>query len=587
LKTIIKNENPDQKIRLEQVKMLYQSIGSLLLINLLVSASLVYGFWDIVSHTTLLVWMGLMLTMLLVRAAFYLSYRKYFNPEHIKRYSAFLIIGSAAAGIIWGMAGILLFPADQLEYQLFILLSLLAMTGGSTFTLSIYLPAYFAFSPITLLPITINLFLIGDSIHITLGAVTLVYLMALTSFNIKINRNFKLSWQLRYENLDLIEQLHEQKNEADRANMAKSKFLAAASHDLRQPLYALSLFTTVLDESVKEPKIKKVVDQINVSVDALQSLFDALLDISQLDAGVMKTEKSDFFVEDVFTKLANDFDPQAADKGLELSWLPCPYAVHSEATLLEQILRNYLSNAIRYTQQGGIQINCEVNDSLLTIKVIDTGPGIDAGAHEDIFTEFYQLSNPERDRIKGLGLGLSIVQRTAKLLGHSIAVESQPGKGSLFSVSVPLADIPQRADTQAPSPLYDTVAGAPPLILVVDDERSIREGMRDLLEIWDYDVITAADGNAALEQLQSTNRIPDAIISDFRLRKNQTGLDVIKAIHNAYHADIPALIVTGDIEQDRLVEMNTSHFQVLFKPVAPVKLRTFLRNITRQQSDAG
>ena len=582
MKTAIKDDTQNQNILLEQVKMLYQSMGSLLLINLLVSASLVYGFWDVISHTTLVVWMGLMLTMLLARAGFYLAYRKYFNPQHIKRYSTFLIIGSAAAGIIWGMAGILLFPAEQLEYQLFILLSLLAMTGGSTFSLSIYLPAYFAFSPITLLPITINLFLIGDSIHITLATVTLVFLAALTSFNIKINRNFKQSWQLRFENLDLIEQLHAQKNEADRANMAKSKFLAAASHDLRQPLYALSLFTTVLDESVEDPKVKKVVDKINVSVDALKSLFDALLDISQLDAGVMKAEKSDFFIEDVLTKLANDFNPQAADKDLDIRWPTCPYAVHSEANLLEQILRNYLSNAIRYTQSGGIEVNCEDHDGQLTINVIDTGPGIDAQAHEDIFTEFYQLSNPERDRLKGLGLGLSIVQRTAKLLGHTIAVQSEPGKGSVFSVTVPLADIPPKTAIKAPTPLYGTVAGASPLILVVDDERSIREGMRDLLEIWDYDVITAADGHAALEQLHSVNRIPDAIISDFRLRKNQTGLEVIKAIHSTYHADIPALIVTGDIEQERLVEMNTSNFQVLYKPVPPAKLRAFLGNITRQ-----
>jgi signal transduction histidine kinase len=241
--------------------------------------------------TTLSIWMGLMLTMLLVRLIFYCFYKNNIDSQQIKRFSYFLIIGSATSGLIWGIGGILLFPPDHLNYQLFILLSLMAMVVGSTFTLSVYLPAYFAYAPLSLLPIIIHLFLIGDSIHTTLGIVSLVFFVAVTSFNLKMNRSFKGSLQMRYDNLDLIAQLRFQKAEADNANRAKSKFLAAASHDLRQPLYALTLFTSKLDELIQYPEVRKVVQQIKMSVTSMNGLFNALLDISQFDAGIIKPKK--------------------------------------------------------------------------------------------------------------------------------------------------------------------------------------------------------------------------------------------------------------------------------------------------------
>ncbi len=197
----------DEKILTEQVKLLFQSTTSLLLINLSVAGALAYALWDVVPHSSIQLWTGLMLGMLVVRALLYISYQKRFKPEHVKRYSYFLVLGSACAGLIWGMAGVLLFPEGQLECPIFILFVLLAMSGGSTFTLSIYLPAYFAFSPISLLPISIKLISMGDSIHWTLTFGSLLYLGALTAFNIKINHSFEESLRLRYENLDLIGQL--------------------------------------------------------------------------------------------------------------------------------------------------------------------------------------------------------------------------------------------------------------------------------------------------------------------------------------------------------------------------------------------
>ena len=578
------NQSTEQKILIEQVTMLFQSITSLVLINLIVCLCLAFAFWDIIPHPFIIAWCGLMLAMLLTRTGFYFSYKQNFSHEKIKRFSNFLVIGSASAGIVWGLGGLLLFPANSLAYQIFIIFSLLAMTGGSTFTLSIYLPAYFSFSPIVLLPMSIKLFTMGETIYYSLAAVVLVYLAALTVFNIKINQTFKRSLELRYENLDLIEQLKEQKTEADRANAAKSKFLAAASHDLRQPLYSLSLFTSVLDESTESPKIRKIVNQINHSVDALKELFDALLDISKLDAGVVTAEKESFRLQNLFDTLSNDFDMQASDKGLAITWPKCEYHVFSEPSLLEQILLNYLSNALRYTESGSITIACREKYGLITISVTDTGIGIPQDELQDVFTEFHQVGNAERDRANGLGLGLAIVDRTAKLLGHEIHATSSPGKGSTFTVSVERSEAP--ATPRSPNIQIEesTHSNEALLVVVVDDEKSIREGLRHLLELWGYQVITGTNAQVVMSQLEQTDTIPDAIISDFRLKQGQTGIDVINLLHSTYCPNIPAIIVTGDIDKKRLEDINASQIQFLSKPVPPAKLRAFLRSAETQKS---
>jgi len=532
-----------------------------------------------------------MLVMLLTRSLSIFSFTRHFSSKTIKRFRYYLIVGSAFNGLVWGLGGLLLFSPTDLNYQLFMLIYLYGVIMGSTFSLSVFLPAYFAFAPLALIPMIVQLFLIGDSVHLTMGLTSIMFLVIASLFNIKINRSFNDSLLMRYENNDLIEQLHAQKIEADNANSAKSKFLAAASHDLRQPLYSLSLFTSVLDEMTDDPKVNKVVGQINASVDSLKSLFDALLDISQLDAGIMNVEKSHFNLQSIFNKLQNDFDPQAAEKGLVLNWSNGTYAVMSEPRLLEQILRNYLANALRYTQQGSISIECELNNNKIIIQVIDTGIGIATNEYEHIFSEFYQLSNSERDRKKGLGLGLSIVQRSADLLGHRIGLKSKLGEGSNFSVTLDLAEnnpeisqqsslrINSQSSFQVKQPQNNKVSDNSLLIVVVDDEKSIRDGLCQLLEIWEYDVVAASNGQKAVEKLQQKNKAPDVIISDFRLRDNETGINVIDTIHQAYHADIPALIVTGDIEKNRLIEMNSRNFDVLYKPVPPLKLREFLNQL--------
>lgn len=578
------SDNLQKEITVEQVRALYRSSVTNMIASVAASFALSLAFWDVISHTTVITWFSLMCISQGARFVLRLYYQKKFNSENAKRFATYFAAGAGLSGIVWGASGVLFFPQSDIAFQLFLAVTLFGMGTGSVITNSAYLPAVFAFFPVSFLPLTAVLFYSGETIHISLGIMLLVALMALSYFAIVNNRGLLETLRLRFENVDLVKQLQEQKLEAEQANIAKSKFLAAASHDLRQPLHALTLFTSVLDETIQYPKARKVVDQIRSSVDALQNLFNTLLDISRLDAGVIQVEKTDFNLQPLLDKLSNDFEPVAKEKGLRIDSPACPYAAHSDITQLEQILRNYISNAIRYTDNGEIKVTCIADGKHVTINITDTGLGIAEKDQQIIFEEFQQLSNPERDRSKGLGLGLAIVQRTAKLLGHPINVLSQSGRGSTFSVSVPQVKNIDESLTTTPDNNRGNQQANNELVVIIDDEASIREGMQNLLQQWGYEVISAADNDEAMTLIRQQNRTPAAIIADYRLREHSTGIEVIQNIQTEYDKNIPALIVTGDTSVDELREVNKSGFQVLHKPVAPIKLRAFLRHIQLQKS---
>ena len=298
----------------------------------------------------------------------------------------------------------------------------------------------------------------------------------------------------------------------------------------------------------------------------------------------MKAEKEYFALHTIFKRLINDLEPHARAKRLDIIWPQSDFTVFSDPTLLEQILRNYVSNAIRYTQVGEIRVECEAIDNQILITVSDTGIGIPSSEQERIFDEFHQLNNPERDRSKGLGLGLSIVKRTADLLNHRIGVQSEYGKGSVFSISVDRGSHHETENDKHAFISNEMHSGTPPLFVVIDDESSVRDGMFSRLQLWGCEVITATDQEEALDRLQQIRRRPNGIIADFRLRENRNGVDAIRAIQAVYGNHIPALIVTGDIAVEQLRDANNSGFQVLHKPVAPLKLRTFLRHVQRQSA---
>lgn len=573
------NKAIEEAVLVEQINSMFEGFPALVFINICVGLFLVYGLWSVVPSLHLIIWMACMVAMLAARSILYRRHKTGVSKSTNKQKALFLVVGSGAAGLVWGIGGVALFPDADLTYQLFILFVLIGMGSGSSASLAMYLPAYYAFFPATILPISLKLFTMDGSIYTSLGAMALVYFFALSALNRNVSKSLKDALTLRHENIELVDLLKVQKNEAERANEAKSKFLAAASHDLRQPLHALSLFTQTLSESVESDKNRVLVNQISDSVDALDNLFNALLDISQFDAGVIKVHKTSFSLHNFFELLETEFKADAERKGLTLTFPETQLFVASDIVLLSQILRNYLSNAIRYTLSGSVAVDLKVEDGLVTICVIDTGQGITKNEAEQIYDEFYQLNNPEQNREKGLGLGLAIVKRSAKLLGHKIGVDSTPNEGSRFFIVIELAspvDEPKTQEIHQPQAAaidYDLV------ILVIDDDSAALTGMQGLLDSWGCQVVAASGIEQAMASIEATNVAPDGIITDFRLARETTGLQAIRAVHNNLKTDVPALIVTGDIAVDRIKEMSESEFQVVFKPIRPLQLRAFLQQV--------
>lgn len=362
------------------------------------------------------------------------------------------------------------------------------------------------------------------------------------------------------------------REEADLANKAKSRFLAAASHDLRQPVHALTLFVTALREGLDKPNARHLVDCIEDTVGALDQLFNALLDISKLDAGIITPRIEVFALQPLFNRMENEYRPFASEKGLRLRVQACPVTAETDSALLERVLRNLLSNAVRYTDAGTITLSGIVNGSSVRIEVNDTGIGIPNSHLEEVSQEFFQVENPERDRGKGLGLGLAIVKRLCQLLNLPLLVESTVGSGSTFAVEVPLVEIKVGSSTSLAQ--ETDLKGA--FVLVIDDEATILEATRALLTANGCHVLAAASGTEAIRAIALHERPPDAIISDYRLRAGETGLDVIAAIHNALGERIPALLITGDTSPKRLREAASSGYPILHKPVDPTELRRAL-----------
>lgn len=532
---------------------------------------------DVANATWLTIWFISGLTIVAGRFCYTLLFSR-LPPE--KRHAFHANIFTAIM-LVWGchmaLGTLFFFPLLTVLEQATWFAMFMAMIASSSSSHAVHLPAFYAFS----FPYFLGMWWscvveFPSEYHINAIIFTFIMISQAASTH-KSNRTTKESFRLRFENVDLIEDLKIEKEAAEKANNAKSKFLAAASHDLRQPLHALTLFSSALEDSLNDKtKAIELIGQINDSVDALQGLFNALLDISRLDAGTLICDNTHFNSSTLFEKLQNDFSPLAKEKQLSMHWDMTPVTLYTDPTLLELILRNLVSNALRYTSKGEIQITLAPENEKLCISVADTGIGIQPEKQSLIFDEFVQLHNPERDRTKGLGLGLSIVKRVAKLIESDIHIESTFGEGTVFSITVQKGDptaIEQQVDERA-----DSIAPSSTNVVVVDDEVAILQGMKSLLEGWGYGVVVAGDVDSAISLLDKSQIVPDSIVADYRLRENKTGVEAIKKIREHYGIEIPALIVSGDIAQDRLQQIKNDGLEMLHKPLKPARLRSFLNN---------
>ena len=367
-------------------------------------------------------------------------------------------------------------------------------------------------------------------------------------------------------------ELAEAKEQAEQANLAKSKFLAAASHDLRQPLQSLFLFAHVLQAQVGEGgKAQGTLGALQKGLDVMKGLLDSLLDVSRLDAGSVTADIRSMPIGDVLEAIDTAYARIAANKGLSWQVEPCAAVVHSDPTLLGQLLRNLIENAIRYTSRGAIRLACREEGERLFIEVHDTGIGIPSEHLDRIWEEFHQVGNPERDREKGLGLGLAIVRRLSVLLGHPVTVRSQPGKGSVFAVEVPVDADGVVEEAAEPARRAEFGARAK-LVAIVEDDAMVLVALEALLAEWGYEVLSASSGSQAVERITADDRRPDIIVSDYRLRAGEVGTEAIRRIRRACGVHIPGVLLTGETAGTVLRHAADEGLTVVHKPVLPSEL---------------
>lgn len=553
-------------------------VGALIAAGVL--AALVTKFGG-ASPSILAVWLACLTSAALSHLLLCYAYQKA-RPEAAKwrlwahRFAAISLV----EGLIWGLGAVTMMSPENLDQQFFILLFLAVIAVGSVPAFGSYLPACFLFVIPIMAPLTpFMLWRAREAAEIRYGVcgMSVLLVAVIVAMSRSYNANYADALRLRFENLDLAEDLRRRNELVEQANLDKSRFLAAASHDLRQPIHALGLFVGALRTTILAPEALRLVEQIEASATAMDGLFSALLDISRLDAGVVEVRLQSFAIQPLLDRICRDYLQEARAKSVAVAMQPCSAVVRSDPVLLERILRNLIANAVRYTARGRVVIGCRRSGGAIRVEVWDTGPGIPYAQQDKVFQEYFQLENPERDRAKGLGLGLAIVRRLTDLLGSELVLRSRPGRGSCFSVVAPLASGAPEEGEPPPKRFAGTIQL--PLVLVIDDESAILNGMKLLLTSWGHGVVTAESGEDMLNQLAQCPLRPDLIICDYRLRGGENGIEVIERLRSEYNEPIPAMLITGDTGGDRLAEAQTSGLLLLHKPVSNSKLRAAIANL--------
>jgi signal transduction histidine kinase len=581
----------DDLVQAEQVRLLY---GGLLVSTFGVLAAVaVVGlvFWRVVPPHLLIGWGACMVANQIWRL--YLRYRfthRRLDKRDLGRWSMLWAIGSGISGVLWGAASFLLFVPGSPVHQAFLMAMVISVTSAGLLLIGAHLQSFYAFIVPAVVPLVFRNLIEGTTDSLTLALIAFVSGMTLFSFGRNYNRILTESLRNRFQNEAMTRRLESQNEELERArkaaeaaraqaeaaNRSRTQFFAAANHDLRQPLHAMGLLAGSLAQKVKDPDVIELTNTISASMEALEGLFNELLDMSKLDSGTITPNPSHFSIRQLFEKLRLDFEAEAAMKGLVLRFRVSGRFLYSDPVLVERTLRNLISNAIRYTESGGVLVACRNRRGRPWLEVWDTGSGIPEGQRERVFEEFVQLENPARDRRKGMGLGLSIVRRLCNLLGHELVLESRAGKGSVFRFQVPPGrevSRPMRREPEAAGRV-DLLAGKS--VVVIEDDTEIQAGMRSLLGGWGMDVSVYSTANDADTACSAMTKAPDLIIADYRLPGERNGLDAVESIRRGFGHAVPAILMTGSADPQIVAMAEEKGFHYLLKPVMPAKLRTLV-----------
>jgi len=560
------------QILVEQLRLLLGNVGSSVIPAYLLAVLMAVGLGYVGGQDTLWLWcLGVIASKTVCYWHARVALRSRMHPSERYNLYAEVMLLNIIDAVVWALLSwITLSSATMVEFML--VNSVLAGIAGSSMSLlSPVWPVFVSFIGVEFLMVAYKFWQLGDPSYNILSLALVLYFASL-SMQARNSAQAALSAiKLRFENIELLARLREETQkaveahqEAVQANLAKSKFLAAASHDLRQPIHALGLFLAVLEGTRLNEEQAQVLSNAQSVNEASSEMLDTLLDFSRIEAGVVEVQTSAFRLQSLLDKLEKEFAPQAEAKGLVYRSRDSDAVLLSDPGLVELILRNLLGNAIRYTDRGGVLVGCRVRGAEASIEVWDTGIGIPPGQLQAIFREFHQLGNAERDRRKGLGL--AIAEGLARSLEHTITVDSTPRRGSVFRLQVPLAE--QAADVpQSDGTVWQVPAPRQLRLLVLEDDESVRQGMCQLLRQfgWECEAVeTVEEAMAAIERQR-----PDLFMSDYRLRGAMTGVEAIAAVRARLGGHCPALLITGDTDPERLRDAHASKVQLLHKPVVP------------------
>ena len=582
------------RARADQVATLYAH-GHLTTVSMGLGALILCAvMWTEIAATTIVAFGALIAMNQLWRAALVRAFER-MRPgvAAAPRWGGYWAIGSTLAGALWGAAAIAMFPESPAYQALLIVCLFGAALGGLNLT-AVYRPSFYGFVLPALVPLIVRVAWVGDQVHWFIAGVMSVVLAFVVGFGHRLNDVLTRSLVIRYENVDLIAELKDRtriaidaRAGAEAANRAKSQLLAAASHDLRQPLHALGLYVAALAARARDAEWRPLVTHVESAANALELQFAQLLDLSRLDAGALAPERGDVVLSALFARIRAEFAPQAAARGLTLRIAPTRLVADSDPALLERIVGNLVANGIRYTNRGGVLVGARRCGARIAIDVVDTGIGVAAAHRQRIFEEFYRVRNeaqasPAR---RGMGLGLAIVRRFADLLGHEVVVDSREGHGSRFRIVVP------RVRHVHGKPLRATIAALPQpvapscterLVAVVDDDAATLDAMQTLFETWGASVVCGETIESLIAALGEIERYPDLIVADLRLADSRSGIDAVRRLRHELGTPIPAIIVSGDTGSGAEREARDAGLMLLPKPVVASTLHaTAIRLMTQ------
>jgi two-component system, sensor histidine kinase len=552
-------------------------------------------------------WVGVCVLLWLLRVAHYVRFRRNTraDADTLRSWRSSWKALVLAQGAMWGLAVWLFWGLGTPYHQLALVLIVYSYCLGSVQLLATQTWVFLAFISLVLTPTIVRI--ATDNAHpwhLQLAAILgllfcITVLMARTFGNalghaITLKaRTDVLASRLRNEMVVTEEArrvAEDARRAAEAANRAKTQFFAAASHDLRQPLHAMGLFAEALRQRAHDPEVASLVNSINESVDALEGLFGELLDITRIDTGGVDVNPAPTRMREMFARLRLHFEPVAFEKGLMLSFRGEQHVVHADPVILERVLRNLVSNAIRYSDDGGVLVTCRPRtqadgNKLMLLQVWDSGIGISEASLPRIWDEFFQAQSNrplEAHQRKGLGLGLAIVKRLAGLMQAPIEVRSRMGHGTVFRLEVPQGKVPRASIEAVPTPHG---AKAPlgltlnnRLIVVVEDELAVREGLAVLLQAWGADVLSF-DNVGAVEAWAAGAGLPkpDLLLVDYRLPESRTGIDALVALRARWPGQrLPAIVITGSSLGGHEDEALVHDYHLLIKPVLPNKLRAMI-----------